>query len=430
MLKKDTSNYDASSIKELPYPDCVRLRKEMYIGGGDKEGQLTCIREIFNNSIDECLAGYATEITVTKHGDFIYSVVDNGRGVPHTLDKDSNKSIINKIFGTLHSGRNFEGRSEFYRSGLNGVGASCVNALSDIFGVTSIRDGEEVNVTFSKGLFIEESRKKSKSKNTSTEVIFQFDSEIYKEEVPFNEVEDMVAKYAYLAPVKVNLVDETSSKVYKKSYNIENGLQDYLPVVLGNRKSILKNPIHVKQLINDTLIEVAFTYCNDFKSESITSFVNTINTSLGGTHVTGFKRALSSVLVNHINDNNLSKEVITSDDILDGLTCLVSVFSFEPKFDSQTKQKLENNEVNGYVYKLVNSYLKEWIIANPSEMKNLVILFNTAAKARIAKKKAVDGVYKAASKNSSLFSSLSSIGKFKDCHTDDPSKGFLYVAEG
>jgi DNA gyrase subunit B len=426
------TTYTAEDIKELPFPECVQQRPQMYIGTPDSTGMLTCIREILNNSVDEHLAGHCTHISVIRDTQNMFTITDNGRGVP--FDKhESGKNALEVIFGKLHAGRNFTEKT-VYSTGINGVGGSCVNALSSIFSVQSTRGNDSAQIIFDNGHKDELDLKAPKMKlgkefsKSSTMVIFELNPEYFEEDsfVEPDILETLVRETAYLNnELTITLEDYLAEDKGKKVFKVDNGAVKLLD---GYIKKPLFNTIGFKpDTISNVKIELAFAYSENNSSEEINSFCNTIKTSDGGTHVTGFKRALSQRLVQYIKEKGLTKEKIESEDVFDGLYALVSVFVFNPKYTSQTKTKLSNTEVNGNVFAYANKALGEWLDTNPKEIKVLAKKIELSAKARIAQKRALDSVRK---DTGSTLTSLSNIAKFSDCEEQMSGRTELFICEG
>jgi DNA gyrase subunit B len=429
---KVANDYTGKDIKELPFPECVQVRPQMYIGPNDSAGYLTAIREIINNSVDEFLAGFATAIIVTRHDDYSFSVYDNGRGVP--FDKqDDGSNTLSKIFGKLHAGRNFE-KKTVYSTGLNGVGASCVNALSAIFYVEAQRGTDKGEITFNNGY--EQKVKVSKNvalpadkryKKSSTRVNFQFNPQFFEEgTLPIEE--EIVKFLREVAQLNSGLTVEYHSCHQEKPiiHNFKEGVADFLAEAVG-KKGIIAPVSLASEVINDTKIEIALTWNDSFASDNITSFTNTIKTTEGGTHVTGFKRSLSQKVTAFVREKNLTKEKIDNEDVFVGLEAVVSVFVFNPKYSSQTKQKLVNTDVAGHVLSYANAKLDEWMNNSPKEMKILATKFALSAKSRLAQKRALENVKK---ESGSFVTSLSNISKFVDCQEKDGVRTELYLVEG
>lgn len=441
MSKVKSDVYDGSSIKQLPFPENVRLRHQMYIGVANAKGISTCLREIVNNSVDEYLAGYATQVTIVLHTvDYrSFSVIDNGRGVPFD-QHDSGKNSLEVIFGELHAGRNFEAKT-VYSTGINGVGSSCVNALSSSFNVTSRRNKEYAVISFTKGILSSKvklatitnpSEINIKTK-TGTCVFFKIDDSIFNNEnLAYDDIYKYAQEVAFLCPgLKITLIDNNKLKTGDATVEFlcdpNEGLKDYYQnyLKLSSITPLQETPIVFSGLIEDTKVDIVFGYSNS-KNENIVSFCNTIRTSGGGSHVTGFKRALTQNFGKYIKENNLSKIELDAEDYRNGLVALISVYSFNPEYTSQTKQELDMNKLQGHVIKICNEHLKEWLSANPKQMKKLVELFILNAKGRLAQKRALENVQR---ESATLFASISDVRKFSDCtyHGEDSE---LIICEG
>ena len=427
----DPNAYDAKSIKQLPFPLCVQVRPGMYISGNDSHAMLVCVREILNNSVDEFLAGFCTYIEVIRVSANTFIVRDNGRGIP--FDKhESGKNALEVIFGELHAGRNFEEKT-VYSTGINGVGGSCVNALSEQFLVKSVRGTAGATIEFSDGLVKEVKTLKKATppsgkhfaKSSST-VQFTFNPKFFEDDacVVTEDFERLVLETAYLnSGLEIRFEDQTTNK--KETYKFKNGVVEFLKDRVTD--SIIPVIEFEPDTVNKHRIEIALTYNQSFGNDDIASFCNTINTSEGGAHVTGFKRSISQKLLAYITEKNLVKEKVTNDDIFIGLNAVVSVFVFNPKYSTQTKTKLSNTDVTGSVLSYTNRVLNEWLDTNPSELKVIAKKIELAAKSRIAQKRALDSVKK---ESGSLFSALSSIAKFSDCQENQSGRTELFLVEG
>ncbi|WP_368880375.1 ATP-binding protein [Proteus mirabilis] len=431
-MSKANVSYTGKDIKELPYPLNVQTRPEMYIGTPNSTGMLTCGREILNNCVDEFLAGFATSILIERLGEWKFRIKDNGRGVP--FDKhESGKNTMEVIFGALHAGRNFT-KKTVYSTGLFGVGSSCVNALSKKFEVISRRGNKSGHVIFEKGIIKKvelnkASPEKGVFKNSSTTVEFELDPSFFEKDSVIND-EDFIAlvrNTAYLTfGLEITYVDQKKKK-HHFSYG-EDGMAKLLEENLHGDE--LFSPLILpKDVISDTSVQVSFTYRKSFSTEeTIYSYCNTIGTSDHGMHVTGFKRSISQKITAYLRDNKLCKEKIDNKDIYAGLTAAISVMVFEPKYSSQTKQKLDNSEVNGHVVSYMNAMLDDWLLTNPKEMKLIAAKIDSAAKARIAQKRALENAKK--DSESTILNSLSSPNKFTDCNSKNPEERELFLVEG
>lgn len=308
------------------------------------------------------------------------------------------------------------------------VGGSCVNAVSELFEVRSRRKEKEAYISFEKGikknLTFKTNTGTVKGHKTGTLVKFKLDDSLFSGEISKESLIKMLKETAYLnTGLKITFLDNVE-KSSVTSYQFNNGIQEYLESKVEKDAMIFK-PVYFTDTINDVKIEIAFTYTNAFEDENITSFVNTINTSEHGTHVTGFKRALSQYLGKYIKDNNLIKEEIQPEDFREGLNAIVSIFVYHPKYETQTKQRLKNNDVNGHVFKAASEGIKTWLDKNAKDIKNLAQKISINIKGRLAKKRAVEQIKK---ESSSMLSSLGNIGKFTDCIED--SECTLFICEG
>jgi len=434
-MTKKSEVYDGSSIKELPFPENVRTRPQMYVGPTTKSAQSTCLREILNNSVDEYLSGYANTITVTMHTGRSFTITDNGRGVPFDMH-ESKRNTLEVIFGALHAGRNFEAKT-VYSTGLNGVGASCVNALSDVFTVYSRRNNDYGVISFNKGLVKQKPKVHTLTNisdtpiktKTGTSVFYELDDSLFTDELSYDDVYNYLQEVSFLCTELKIIFNDCSGAKNKRVeflYKKDEGLTNYLKQYAGaNNNVLLSEPIKFSGKVEDTTVDVVFAY-SDIKNENIISFCNTIKTSLGGSHVTGFKRSLSQNFSKYIKDNSMSKIELEPDDFRAGLIVFISVYSFNPEYTSQTKQELDMNKLQGHVLKVCNEKLKDWLSANAKTMKKLVELFILNAKGRLAQKRALENVQK---ENASLFSSISDMKKFADCITHGENAE-LFLVEG
>ena len=427
--KAKSDAYDADSIKQLPFPECVRKRPQIYLSNLDEYGSLTCLREIVNNSVDEFLRGYCTAINIVRVSDSEFIVTDNGRGVPFGTH-ESGKNALEVIFGELHSGRNFDANKTEYTTGLNGVGASCVNAVSSKFVVTSRRDKTEGKIEFNEGVKktvkVDKNAAPTKGYKTGTTVNFKLDETLFESYVSEEEVIKLLRETAYLNNGLEITFKGIAAADKLHRWKFENGTEEFIKEFVDESKQIVK-PITISGIDKDVKVEISFTWTTDFRDEEIQSFTNTIRTTEGGVHVTGFKRTVSQYFTEYVRTNKLCKEPVENDDMYNGLSAIVSVFVLNPKYATQTKQKLTNNEVNGCVFSVASKGIRDWLDKNAKEMKRLAERFALTAKARIASKRALDTVKKEAG---GFLSSLNSISKFNDCLEDDPSKNELWIVEG
>ena len=430
--KANSSEYDAKSIQQLPFPDNVRTRPQIYLGDLEDEsgsGSLTCLREIVNNSVDEHLRGFCDKINVVSYGNGEYMVTDNGRGVPFGAH-DSGKNALEVIFGELHSGRNFDPDKKEYTTGLNGVGSSAVNAVSEFFSVTAKRDKKQGVITFDRGrvksLELGEAKVTKGGYKSGTKVHFKLDETLFKAGFIGDEViYEFLRETAFLNNgLEVTFKPAEEKDVYTFKY--ENGVEEFLKEFYDPKKAVTP-VICASGTDKGNKIEAAFMWTADFKPEEIHSFCNTIRTGEGGTHVTGLKRAISQHVVDYIRTNKLVKETIENDDVYGGLVAIVSSFVYHPRYSTQTKQKLTNTDVGGSSLSIVTQGLKDWMERNGKAMKVLAERIAVNARVRMASKRAVDSVKK---ESGSFLSSLNSISKFSDCSGKKDDDCEMFIVEG
>lgn len=422
-----TERYDASKIQILPGLEGVRRRPAMYIGDVGKRGLHHLIFEILDNSVDEALAGYAKNIEVILHSDGSCSVKDDGRGIPVDLHPTEKKPAVEIVFTYLHAGGKFDQKIYQISGGLHGVGASVVCALSEFLEVKVKRDGKIYYQKFSRGKKITELKEIGKTEESGTEVRFKPDPEIFKKtEFEFEIVEKRLKELSFLVKgLRLKVFDERDGK--EKEFYAEGGLKDFVKFLDEARKPI-HEPFWMEAKREDIEVEIALEYNSDYQYENILSFVNTINTHEGGTHVTGFKSALTRVIVDYIKKNNLLKSndiEIQGEDTREGLTACIHVKMPGPQFEGQTKTKLGNSNVKGIVESVFYDRFYRFLEENPSVAEEIVKLVIATARAREAAKKARE-----LTKRKSLLESVSLPGKLADCSIRDPSKAELFVVEG
>ena len=410
-------NYSEGSIKVLEGLEAVRKRPAMYIGDVQERGLHHLINEVVDNSIDEALAGYCTEITVTLHEDGSCSVQDNGRGIPTGPHPVKKISTLEVVMCTLHAGGKFDKNTYKVSGGLHGVGVSCVNALSSTQIVTVQREGKVFQQTYSEGKPTSAVEEIGESSETGTKVHFYPDATIFKTtQFKFHRTSDRLRELAFLNPqVSIRLIDEQEE--LDETYKYEGGLRDFVHFIDENNTSLL-SPIHfggsdTGGLDVITEVDICFSYNNTY-SETVLSYVNNINTVEGGTHVSGFRAALTRTLNNYANNNpklkGKSKVTITGEDFREGLVAIISVKVAEPQFEGQTKTKLGNGEVEGIVRSITADKLMQYLDSNPAVSKKIIEKATLAAEARMAAKKSRELVRrKGALESSSL------PGKLADC---------------
>ena len=418
--------YNAESIKVLEGLDAVRKRPAMYIGSTGKDGLHHLVYEVVDNSVDEAMAGFAKVIDVSINKDGSVSVEDDGRGIPVETHPQFKVPACEVALTKLHAGGKFDKKSYAISGGLHGVGVSCVNALSIKLILEICRDGKKYQQIYSRGIpktkltVIE----KCGENKTGTKVTFFPDSEIFSTTIfDYKIIETRFREIAFLnAGLKINLNDETKGK--KEEFCYSGGLIEFVKW-MNKSKEPLHKPIYFRRETENVLIDIAIQY-NIGYQENIFGFVNTINTVEGGTHVSGFKTALTRVINDYAKKKGLLKnETLMGDDTREGLTAIVSIKLPEPQFEGQTKTKLGNSEVKGYVDSIVSSALSEFFEENPIVAKKIVSKALDSAKARLAAKRAKDLV-----RRKNAFSLGGLPGKLADCSKKKSDDTELYIVEG
>jgi DNA gyrase subunit B len=430
-------NYGADSIQVLEGLEAVRKRPAMYIGDIGIKGLHHLVYEVVDNSIDEALAGYCKNITVTIHEDNSISVQDDGRGIPTGINTKEQKSALEIVMTVLHAGGKFDKDTYKVSGGLHGVGVSCVNALSTTLHVTVHREGKIFEQEYKIGVPQYAVREIGTSDKTGTHVHFWPDATIFQETVYRKEIlEGRLRELSYLNKrISITLTDlrdlDAEGNAYSKNFYSEGGIVEFVEMLdkNGNRNALIPSPLYVDghDEASNIAVEVALTYNDDFK-EHIFSYVNNINTIEGGTHVTGFRQALTRVFKTYGDKQGLfekAKVTIEGDDFREGLSAIISVKVPEPQFEGQTKTKLGNSEVSGIVQTTVARALEAYLEENPKEAKNVISKIILAAQARVAAKKARDMVQR-----KTVLSGGGLPGKLADCSERDPQKCELYLVEG
>jgi DNA gyrase subunit B len=424
MTDKD---YNAESIKILEGLEGVRRRPAMYIGGTGKDGLHHLVYEIVDNSVDESMAGFCKNIFITINKDGSCTVIDDGRGIPVEVNKQYKKSALEIVFTKLHAGGKFDKDSYKISGGLHGVGASVVNALSTKLVVQVRRDGKIYEQIYKRGNAQDEVKQIGKAKESEgngTMVTFFPDPEIFSTiEFDFAVLKKRLQEIAFLnAGLKIILEDLRNGK--KEEFYYAGGLIEFVQHITHSKNPIHK-PIYFKKQQNTTVVEVAVQYTESY-NENIFGFVNTINTTEGGTHISGFKSALTGVINDYAKKKGMLKDVdIEGDDTREGVTAIVSLKLADPQFEGQTKTKLGNSDIKGVVDSLTTTALSEFFEENPSVANKIVQKAIASAKARDAAKKARDLVRR---KNALGFSGLP--GKLADCSSKKFEKTELYIVEG
>ena len=429
-MEKYNHKYGAEQIQVLEGLEAVRKRPGMYIGSTSVRGLHHMVYEIVDNGVDEALAGYCTEINVTIEPGNIISVQDNGRGIPVEIHPKTHISTAETVYTVLHAGGKFGGDSGYKVSGgLHGVGASVVNALSTWTEVTIERDGGIYNMKFEKGKTVKKLEKIGDSKKTGTLVRFLADDTIFESlEYEYDVLEKRLREIAFLTKgLKITLEDKRDEENIKKAeLCYEGGLISFVEFLNKNKEKIHPTPIYIEKA-GEVPVEIAIQYTTSY-SENIYTFVNNINTVEGGTHLEGFKRALTKVFNDYARSHNIIKEKdnnLQGEDIREGITAVVSVKVKEPQFEGQTKTKLGNSEVTGVVQSMVNDALATFLEENPQIAKAILEKCVSASRAREAARKARELVRK---KNSMETSTLP--GKLADCSSKNPEECEVYIVEG
>jgi len=433
----ENKNYGADSIQVLEGLEAVRKRPAMYIGDVGSKGLHHLVYEVVDNSIDEALAGYCTHIEVAIHEDNSISVQDNGRGIPTAMHTKEKRSALEVVMTVLHAGGKFDKNTYKVSGGLHGVGVSCVNALSTKLLVTVEREGKIFEQEYAIGVPQYAVREAGTSNKTGTRVHFWPDLSIFQESVYKREIlESRLRELSYLNKrINITITDlrekDDTGNFYTKNFYSEGGIVEFVQMLdkNGNRNPIISQPLYVEGLdeASNVMVEVALTYNDDFK-ENIFSYVNNINTIEGGTHVTGFRTALTRVFKSYGDKEGLferAKVTVEGDDFREGLSAIISVKVPEPQFEGQTKTKLGNSEVSGVVQTTVSRVLEAYLEENPKEAKYVISKIILAAQARVAAKKARDMVQR-----KTVLTGGGLPGKLADCSDRDPERCELYLVEG
>ena len=421
-------SYSADSIQVLEGLEAVRKRPGMYIGDTSFKGYHHLVYEIVDNSVDESLAGYCKQIQITIHGDESITVEDDGRGIPVDKHK-TGKSALEVVYTVLHAGGKFDGSSYKVSGGLHGVGASVVNALSIRCSVEVKRDGFIWKQSFCRGVPEGELQKIGTTNTTGTKVNFLPDREIFKDlslTYDFNILSNRFRELAFLnAGLHISLKDERNGK--KQDFQYSNGIAEFVTYLNDSKKATHNDVIYFKGEKEDVEVEIAMQW-NDSYTESIYSYCNNINTIEGGTHLIGFRGALTRTTNAYATEKNILKDLksnLEGEDIREGLAAVISVKVREPQFEGQTKTKLGNNEVKGIVESLVNEKLADWFDRNPGTAKIIISKCVEAARAREAARKARD-----LTRRKTALDSGALPGKMADCQERDPALCELYLVEG
>lgn len=428
-MEKYDHKYGAEQIQVLEGLEAVRKRPGMYIGSTSVRGLHHMVYEIVDNCVDEALAGYCTDIKIEIEPGNIISVEDNGRGIPVEVHPKTKISTAETVYTVLHAGGKFGGDSGYKVSGgLHGVGASVVNALSNWTEVTIKRDGGLYQMYFEKGKTVRKLEKIGDAKGTGTKVRFLADDTIFESlDYDYEVLEKRFREMAFLTKgLKITIEDKREETPKKAEFHFEGGLISFVEFLNKNKDKLHKTPIYIEKA-GEVPVEIAIQYTSSY-SENIYTFVNNINTIEGGTHLEGFKRALTKVFNDYARNHNILKEKdnnLQGEDIREGITAVISVKVKEPQFEGQTKTKLGNSEVTGVVQSMVNEALSTFLEENPQVAKAILEKCISASRAREAARKARELVRKKSSLETSTLP-----GKLADCSSKNAEECEVYIVEG
>ncbi len=424
-----SEEYGASQIQILEGLEAVRKRPGMYIGSTSSKGLHHLVYEIVDNAVDEALAGYCDTISVTINKDNSITVVDNGRGIPVDIQKKAGRPAVEVVFTILHAGGKFGGGGYKVSGGLHGVGASVVNALSEWLEVVVYKDGKKYKQRYERGKVMNDLEVVGETTRRGTKVTFLPDKEIFEETVyDFDILKERLREMAFLTKgIKIMLVDERPEERVERIFHYEGGLKEYVQFLNKSKQCLYEDIIYCEGKKDDVYVEVALQH-NDTYNETCFSFVNNINTPEGGTHMTGFRNALTKTFNDYARRSKLLKDnepSLSGEDIREGLTAIVSVKIAEPQFEGQTKQKLGNSEARGAVDAVVSDKLMIFLEQNPTVGKTIVEKAVLAQRARDAARKARD-----LTRRKTALETMALPGKLADCSDKDPSKCEIYIVEG
>lgn len=426
-----SKEYGADQIQILEGLEAVRKRPGMYIGSTSVRGLHHLVYEIVDNSVDEALAGFCNTITVKIHQDNSITVRDNGRGIPVDIQKKAGKSALEVVFTVLHAGGKFGGAGYKVSGGLHGVGASVVNALSEWLDVKVYKEGKIYTMSFARGKVTKpiECIGTCSEEEQGTEVHFLPDASIFEESVfEFETLKIRLRETAFLTKnLKIRLVDEREGQEKEKEFHYEGGIQEFVTFLNKGKEALYPDVIYCEGEKEKILVEVAMQH-NDSYTENIYTFVNNINTPEGGTHLTGFKNALTKTFNDYARQNKLLKESeanLSGEDIREGLTCIISVKIEDPQFEGQTKQKLGTSEAQVAVQGIVSEQLTYFLEQNPAVAKVICEKSILAQRARAAARKARD-----LTRRKSALDGVGLPGKLADCSSKDPERCEIFIVEG
>lgn len=424
---QNNNNYGVEQIRVLEGLEAVRLRPGMYIGSTGPRGLHHLVYEVVDNSIDEALAGRCDIIGVKINSDGSVTVVDNGMGIPVETHPKTGKSTVETVLTVLHAGGKFDSNAYKVSGGLHGVGVSVVNALSEWLEARVRRDGKEYMQRFERGVAVTELNVIGKAEDSGTTITFKPDALIFDDtNFKYETLEYRLRELAFLNKgIKIIFEDERAEK--KKEFHYEGGINSFVEYLNKNRDPIHGNIIYFEGEKDGCTVEVAMQYTDDY-NENVFSYANNINTHEGGTHLSGFRSAITRVMNDYARKNNIIKEKeenLSGEDVREGLTAVLSVKLTDPQFEGQTKTKLGNSEVRGIVDSLVAEYLNAFLEENPKDSKNIIEKSLRSQRAREAARKARE-----LTRRKNVLENSALPGKLADCSEQDPSKCEIYLVEG
>ncbi|MBU4204471.1 MAG: DNA topoisomerase (ATP-hydrolyzing) subunit B [Acidobacteria bacterium] len=420
-------NYTSESIKVLKGLEAVRKRPAMYIGSTGIEGLHHLVYEVVDNSVDEALGGYCTRIDVIIHSDNSVTVIDNGRGIPVDLHKKEKRPAAELVMTTLHAGGKFDQKTYQVSGGLHGVGVSVVNALSELLELEIKRDGGVFTQSYIRGVPSSKLTQEGKTKKTGTKITFKPDSEVFEStDFNFEILSQRLREMSFLNKgLQITITDERTEK--SNEFHYKGGILEFVEYLNQNKTVTHPKPIYFETQKDDVIVEIGLQY-NSGYSENIFSFVNNINTTEGGTHLIGFKAALTRSINYYAHSNNMLKGVtenLSGDDTREGLCAVISIKIPNPQFEGQTKTKLGNSEVKGIVESIVNEQLSIHFDENPGFAKRIVSKVLDASRARTAARKARE-----LARRKGVLESTTLPGKLADCQERDPAQSEIFLVEG
>lgn len=426
MAEKVTQEYTEAEIQVLEGLEPVRKRPGMYIGSTDERGLHHLIYEVVDNSIDEALAGYCDSIVIEINKDGSCSVLDNGRGIPTGIIKKEKKSAVEVVLTKLHAGGKFGGGGYKISGGLHGVGLSCVNALSEWLDVEVWQNGSHFKQTYNRGIPQRPLAVVGEATNTGTKVTFMPDSEIFETtDFNFDTVKVRLRELAFLNKgITITAIDHRNDK--KEVMHYEGGILEFVKNLSKSKENIFPEPVYIDKDLKEGEIEIALQY-NDGYSENVYAYANNINTEEGGTHVVGFRNAITKIVNDYALKFNMLKqtEKLSGDDVREGLTAVINVKLKNPQFEGQTKTKLGNSEIRGAVEKAMVDGFGDFLEEHPKEAKDLILKSITSQRAREAARNARE-----LTRRKGVLETNSLPGKLADCSERDPSLCEIYIVEG